>query len=127
MAHYANGSKSIALCDVCGFQFKLGQLRKLVVNTKETQIKACRACWVPDQPQLQLGRYPVEDPQAVRDPRPDNTYYVSGTNSLGNPSEGSRVFQWGWRPVGGGTGLGELTPNYLLAYGEVGSVSVSTS
>jgi hypothetical protein len=42
----------------------------------------CPACWDPDQPQLQLGMYPVDDPQAVRNPRPDNTYYQAGYTGL---------------------------------------------
>ena len=31
----------------------------------------CPECWDPDQPQNQLGRYNVDDPQALRNPRPD--------------------------------------------------------
>jgi hypothetical protein len=124
---FANGSRALAVCDVCGFQFRLSQLRKLVVNNIVTNTKACRACWVPDQPQLQLGAYPVSDPQAIREPRIDTSYRVSGLNSNGNPGGGSRIFEWGWAPVGGGIGLGELTPNALLAEGAVGDVTVTAS
>lgn len=45
-----------------------------VVKTKNINILVCSDCWDPDQPQLQLGMYPVQDPQAVRNPRPDTTY-----------------------------------------------------
>jgi len=45
-------------------------------------------------PQLQLGMYPVNDPQAVRQPRPDTSYYEEGNNGAG----GSRMIQWGWNP-----------------------------
>lgn len=124
---YASGSKAIALCDVCGFEYRLSQLRKLTVAGTVTATKACPACWVPDQPQLMLGRFPVSDPQALRDPRPDNAYYISGVNVAGNPNDGLRVIEWGWAPVGGGVGLGEMTPNALLAEGAVGSVTVSTT
>ncbi len=80
---FANGRKAFGFCDVCGFRFDLKKLKNLVVKTKQTQIKACPQCWTPDQPQLQLGMYPVADPQAIRDPRPDtNTWYQSGTNGL---------------------------------------------
>jgi hypothetical protein len=82
---------------------------------------------VPDQPQLQLGSYPINDPQAIREPRIDTSYRVSGLNSNGNPGGGSRIFEWGWAPVGGGIGLGELTPNALLAEGAVGDVTVTAS
>ena len=80
---FANGRKAFGFCDVCGFRFDLKKLKNLVVKTKRTQIKACNACWVPDHPQLLLGTFPVSDPQAIRDPRPDtNTWYQSGTNGL---------------------------------------------
>lgn len=71
---YASGKHAIAECDVCGFQYKLKELKSLVVKGQVINVKACPDCWTKDQPQLQLGRYPVHDPQAVRDPRPDTTY-----------------------------------------------------
>ena len=72
---FANGAKAFGFCDLCGFRFDLKKLKNLTVKTKQTQIKACPQCWVPDQPQLQLGMYPVDDPQAIRNPRPDFTGY----------------------------------------------------
>jgi hypothetical protein len=73
-----------------------------------------------------LGTFPVEDPQALRNPRKDTTYVTSGVNVNGNPSGGSRDIQWGWYPVGGGS-LNDvgLTPNYLVATTFVGTVSIS--
>jgi hypothetical protein len=124
---FANGAKAFGFCDLCGFRFDLKKLKNLVVKTKQTQIKACPQCWTPDHPQLQLGMYPVSDPQAIRDPRPDtNTWYASGVNTAGFPSEGMLVYQWGWAPVGGSQGFdAELTPNYLVAVGQTGTVAVS--
>ena len=124
---FANGRKSYGFCDLCGFRFDLKRLKNLVVKTKETQIKACPQCWTPDQPQLQLGMFPVSDPQAIRNPRPDtNTWYQSGVNTLGNVSEGMLVIQWGWNPVGGSSFFTDpLTPNTLVGVGEVGTVTVS--
>ena len=88
----------------------------------------CPECWDPDQPQLQLGMYPVDDPQGVRNPRPDNTYYQSGILADGSVGGGSRVFQWGWNPVGGASGFdASLTPNYLASQAQVGTVTVTTS
>ena len=126
---FANGRKAFGFCDVCGFRFDLKRLKNLVVKTKETQIKACPQCWTPDQPQLQLGMYPISDPQAIRNPRPDtNTWYQSGVNALGNVSEGMLVIQWGWNPVGGSSFFTDpLTPNTLVGVGEVGTVTVSLS
>jgi hypothetical protein len=71
--------------------------------------------------------YPVDDPQALRNPRPDNSYFQSGLNPVGNPSDGSRVIQWGWNPVGlnDPLGLSGLT-SMLEAQGAVGTVTVQT-
>ena len=122
---YASGKHSIAECDRCGFRFKLKELRKLTIKTKQVSIKVCSSCWEQDHPQLQLGMYPVNDPQAVREPRPDNSYKQSGLGEDGYPSEGSRVTQWGWNPVGfGNGGDAGLAVNELLGVGAVGTVTV---
>jgi len=123
---FASGKNAIAECDRCGFRYKLKQLKKEVVKTKTYNLLVCPTCWTPDQPQLQLGMYPVDDPQAVREPRRDLSYTVSGLLADGNPGEGSRIFQWNWSPVGGSTGNDDgLTPNYLVAKLELGSVTVT--
>lgn len=125
---FSSGKNSIAECDRCGFQFKLHELRKEIIKTKNYNILVCRMCWDPDQPQLQLGMYPVDDPQGVRDPRPDTTYYQSGLLADGSYGGGSRVFQWGWSPVGGASFFdAPLTPNYLALAAEIGTVTVTTT
>ena len=119
---FSSGKFAIAECDRCGQRFKLKELKKLTIKTKLTNIKVCPECWEQDQPQLQLGMYPVNDPQAVREPRPDTSYYELGNNGAG----GSRVIQWGWNPVGGASQYDAgLTPNYLTATGEVGTVMIN--
>lgn len=125
---FASGKYSIAECDRCGQQFKLKQLKIEVIKTKLYQLKVCPQCWDPDQPQLQLGMYPVDDPQAVREPRRDTTYVTSGLNAGGNPSGGSRDIQWGWNPIGGSRLFdAKLTPNYLATVTSVGTVTISTT
>ena len=135
---FASGKFAIAECDRCGFRFKLVQLKKLTIKTKNVSIKVCPECWEPDQPQLQLGMYPVNDPQAVREPRRDNSYYQSGNTGLetnpytggatlagnGTPSGGSRVIQWGWSPVGQKYDFNE-TPNTLVGTTAVGQVTIN--
>ena len=124
---FASGKIAIAECDMCGFRYKLKDLKKLVVKTKLVNIKVCPQCWVPDQPQLQLGMYPIDDPQALREPRKDLSYYQSGPSADGSLGQGSRIIQWGWNPVGGSRGFdAELTPNNLVAAGQVGIVTVTT-
>jgi len=134
---FTSGRFSIAECDRCGFRFKLTDLKKLTIKTKQVSIKVCPECWEPDQPQLQLGMYPVNDPQAVREPRRDNSYYQSGNTGIiinesagdtldgyGTPSGGSRQIQWSWNPVGFKYDFGE-TPNSLQSIGVTNSVTVS--
>lgn len=125
---FASGKRAIAICDICGFQFKLQTLKEEIVKTKRYNLLVCNECWSPDHPQLQLGMYPVDDPQALRNPRRDTTYVTSGTNDDGFPSSGSRDIQWGWNPVGGASSSDAgLTPNYLVAITSVGNVTVVTT
>jgi hypothetical protein len=125
---FASAKNSIAMCDRCGFQYKLTALKKEIQKTKIYNLLVCPQCWDPDQPQLQLGMYPVDDPQAVRNPRNDSTYYTAGANTAGNPTSGSRDIQWGWNPVGGSSNFDVvLTPNYLVATAFVGTVTVTVT
>jgi hypothetical protein len=138
---FASGKRAIAECDRCGFRYKLKELRRVVIKTKNTNILVCATCWEPDQPQLQLGMYPVDDPQALRNPRPDNSYLQAGLTGLqiltvnppsteevdafGTPSGGSRQIQWGWNPVGLNNPLGlSGLPNTLVMQGAIGTVTV---
>ena len=138
---FAAGKYAIAQCDRCNFRFKLKQLKSLVIKTKNVNILVCPECWEKDQPQLQLGMYPVYDPQAIRNPRVDsNSYRQAGFNGLqiepvnddssidelGTITMGSRIIQWGFNPVGGSRSFdAALTPNDLVAQGLVNSVTVS--
>ena len=118
---YTSGKHAIADCDRCGFQYKLKELKSLYVRTTDTHIKVCKNCWEPDHPQNMQGMYPVDDPQAVRDPRPDLSFGESGTYS-------SRDIQWGWDPVGLNNPLKlEGLEDNLEGQGQVGTVTVSTT
>jgi hypothetical protein len=123
---FSSGKNAIAQCDRCGFRFKLKELKTEVVKTKPYNVRVCPSCWDPDQPQLQLGMYPVEDPQAVRNPRPDTTYVTAGVGPDGELTGGSRIFQWGFNPVGGARDNG-VTPNDLIIQAQLGTVAVLTS
>ncbi len=138
---FASGKYAIAQCDRCDQRFKLTQLRREVIKTKNYELLVCPECWDPDQPQLQLGMYPVDDPQGLMNPRPDRSYRLSGLSGLqiqettspnplaqGTLEMGSRIFQWGWAPVGGAS-LNDfgLTPNNLVLSVQLGTVSVSTT
>ena len=111
---YTSGKHAIAECDRCGFQFKLKDLKKLTIKTTDTEIKVCKECWEPDHPQNMQGMYPVDDPQAVRDPRPDTNLEIQ------------RNYQYGWDPVGLNNGLAiPGIEDDLEATGGVGTVTVT--
>lgn len=125
---FASGKHAIAECDRCGFRFKLKDLRGETVKLKPINNRVCPSCWTPDHPQLQLGMYPVQDPQALRNPRPDRSYVSSGVMPSGYPGEGSRDIQWGWNPVGGAMAYDDtLTPNYLVATAAVGDITITVT
>ena len=136
---FASGRIAIASCDRCGFQYELKRLKTLVIKTKNVNLLVCPECFEPDQPQLQLGMYPVDDPQGLRNPRPDTTYITAGTTGLqidagtgplgsGDPSGGSRIIQWGWAPVGGSRLNDDgLTPNNLALSISLGDVTVAVT
>ena len=79
---FASGKYAIAQCDRCDQRFKLSLLRREVIKTKNYELLVCPECWDPDHPQLQFGMYPVDDPQGLRNPRPDRSYRLSGTSGL---------------------------------------------
>ena len=125
---FAAGKHAISECDRCGQRFKLKVLKTEIIKTKKYDLLVCPECWDPDHPQLQLGMWPVDDPQALRNPRPDRSYVVSGLLADGESGGGSRIFQWGWNPVGGSQGVDAvLTPNNLAMAVEIGTVTVATT
>lgn len=82
---YANG-----VCDMCGQVYKLRELQREIYDQKYTGFQVCPDCYDEDQPQLQLGRYPINDPQALDNPRPDSNANISrilfGFDPVGHPS-----------------------------------------
>lgn len=84
---FATGKKAFGYCDFCGFRYPLGKLKPVIIKGKVINLLACPTDWSPDQPQLWVGTYPVDDPQALRNPRPDTNL---------NASRGL----FGWNPVG---------------------------
>jgi hypothetical protein len=138
---FASGKWAISQCDRCDGRYKLKDLRREVIKGRNYELLVCQECWDPDHPQLHLGEFPVDDPQGLRNPRPDRSYITSGTTGLqiqqgnsvsilqqGYQEDGSRQIQWGWNPVGGASFFDTvLTPNYLIAISQVGTVSLSNS
>jgi len=84
MPAYARGKHAFGICDRSGFRYKLGDLVWEIQNGKKTGFRVGKDIVDPDQPQNFLGRVKINDPQSLRDPRPD---YAPG-NGL-----------FGWNPV----------------------------
>jgi hypothetical protein len=99
MSHkYTSGKKAFGFCGRCDFRYPLKRLRRIMIKDTLTQLMVCPSCWESSHPQLQQGKYPVNDPQALRNPRPDTSYQVSGItippldrgyfNGVGSPLAG---------------------------------------
>tara|TARA_R100000773_G_scaffold7134_1_gene7225 strand:- start:84 stop:425 length:342 start_codon:yes stop_codon:yes gene_type:complete len=63
---YATGKFAKALCDRCGFEYKLLELRE-----EWNGLKVCNSCYEPKHPQLEPLRAKA-DPEALYRPRPNN-------------------------------------------------------
>lgn len=99
-AVYATGRLSKAFCDRCGGKNDYVDLKPQVINQVVTKLMVCPDCMDVDHPQLRLGRFPVYDPQALRNTRPDLSL-VASRNTV-----------WGFNPVVGfaaTTSLGTVT------------------
>lgn len=103
---FASGKYAIAVCDRCSFRAKLKDLRSLVIKGKSVNIMVCPECWEADHPQLHLGEYPVNDPQALRNPRRDTSF----------PQSRALVDQI-YGGVGVGVSIGVLVPVYPAPLG----------
>jgi len=111
MKKFATGKKAFGFCDICGFRTKLHKMKEVVVKRQGTNLLACPSCWDPDHPQNMQGEYPVNDPEALRNPRPDQSLSADSSDTS------SRAVDWGWNPVGTG-------PNTLIEI-KAGTVTVT--
>jgi len=114
MSNYANGKHAFGFCDRTGFRYRKKDLVPQIENQRPNGLLVGRDVLDKDQPQLQLGRLNMNDPQAIRNPRPD----VGLTESRSLAA---------WNPVGGGSELYGTETLGLDIKGEVGQVTVSTS
>tara|TARA_R100000541_G_scaffold58866_1_gene70899 strand:+ start:723 stop:1028 length:306 start_codon:yes stop_codon:yes gene_type:complete len=67
---FAVGKKAYGLCDICGQRYRLNKLKK-----QWDGLKVCPQDYSEKHPQLQ-PRHRVADPEALRDPRPNNDFEV---------------------------------------------------
>lgn len=85
---FASGIYAIGICDRCGFQYKLLELREEISNRVKSNMLVCTTCWDKEAPEDELSLTKVYDPQALRKARPDT----------GRMSSESMV---GWNPLRG--------------------------
>ena len=71
MAKFASGKHALGICDRCSWTYKLSELKEEIVRMRPTGMLVCPTCFDQDHPQNMQGMYPVDDPQALRNPRPD--------------------------------------------------------
>ena len=102
---YAKGKHAFGFCDRTGFRYPLKDLVPEYRNGVKTGFLVGRDIVDPDQPQNFLGRIKINDPQSLRNPRPDTALLAS------------RAIV-GFDPVGN---------HAVIATGSVGRVSVSIS
>ena len=113
MTSFAAGKYAFGYCDRTGFRYAKKDLVPQIENQRPTGLLVGKDVLDEDQPQLQLGKIRMDDPQALRNPRPDQSM------------EESRHF-FAWNPVGGGiTELGSRTVGLDMT-GKVGTVTVVT-
>ena len=113
---FAKGKRAFGFCDRCGFRYDLTQLNFQPVKARNTNLKVCRECLDKDHPQLFLGMFPINDPQALRDPRPDTAKVASEA-------------LFGWIEVGGmssqiGNVTGIVGNNAVFCQGQIGTVFI---
>tara|TARA_R110001592_G_scaffold270335_1_gene536760 strand:- start:2748 stop:3086 length:339 start_codon:yes stop_codon:yes gene_type:complete len=110
---YASGKYAFGYCDRTGFRYPKKDLVQQIVNQRPTGLLVGKDVLDRDQPQLQLGKVRLDDPQALRNPRPDQSL------------QESREY-FAWNPVGGGvSALGSRTVG-LDIEGQIGNVTVVT-
>ena len=114
MSIYASGKYAFGYCDITGFRYKLSDLVPLIRDGRDTGLRVGYDQLDVDNPQYELGRMSITDPQALRNPRPPRAL-----------ADSRKMFAFD--PVGGGiTELGSSTVG-LDIHAEVGKVTVSTS
>jgi hypothetical protein len=77
MAVYAKGKHAFGFCDRTGFRYPIHQLVVEVQNGIPTGFRVGYDVVDPDQPQNFLGRVKINDPQSLRNPRPERK--IEGT------------------------------------------------
>jgi len=124
---YAKAKYAFGFCDKTGFRYPLKDLVPEYNNGVKTGFLVGRDVVDPDQPQNFLGRIKINDPQSLRNPRPDRSFVESralyGFDPVG--SEGTLMTASVGRVSVTTTEVEAVTG--VSATGAVGSVTVSVA
>ncbi len=120
---HAAGKLAFGFCDRCGFRYDLNELRQETINQVLVNIRTCPKCWDEDHPQYRVGRRSYHDPQALLNPRPDNSqdesrYGISVRYDFDSDVDG-------WTPQAGATLAYISSENAGLGSG--GAVNLSSN
>lgn len=92
---FASYKKAFGFCDLCGERYDLKVMKKIYIMGKLINVKRCPECWDPDHPQnfIPILAPPKlnNDPQALREPRPDTNRNDSCANFAYNPIASQQV------------------------------------
>tara|TARA_R100001460_G_scaffold66168_1_gene106568 strand:+ start:358 stop:807 length:450 start_codon:yes stop_codon:yes gene_type:complete len=126
---YAKAKYAFGFCDKTGFRYPLKDLVPEYNNGVKTGFLVGRDVADPDQPQNFLGRIKINDPQSLRNPRPDTSLVESralfGFDPVG--SQGTLMTAFVGRVSVTATETELETITGVAATGSVGSVTVSTA
>ena len=91
----ARGKYAYGICDKTGFRYKLNELVFEVRNGIRTGLRVGKDVADPDQPQNFIGRVKINDPQSIRDARPDRrepeAISMLSSNPFSTGAQGSGV------------------------------------
>jgi hypothetical protein len=134
---YALGKFAKALCDRCGFEYKLHQLKE-----EWNGLKTCPSCYENKHPQLE-PLTATADPESLYKPRPNNDIeggegfvVVSYKNSTATNYLDENILGTNFQGVSSTTSVGEVTitetvpanralPDGVAATSSLGSISVT--
>ena len=126
---YAKAKYAFGFCDKTGFRYPLKDLVPEYNNGVKTGFLVGRDVADPDQPQNFLGRIKINDPQSLRNPRPDTSLVESralfGFDPVG--SQGTLMTAFVGRVSVTATETELETITGVAATGSVGSVTVLTA
>ena len=81
MSTFASGKYAHGFCDRCDFRYPLNELKAQIEDQKPNGLMVCADCLDIDHEQLQLGKFRINDPEALRNPRPDKS--LASSRELG--------------------------------------------